>query len=108
MNISQQPVSSGTPTKPKQEPLPPLPNALVYSIRDVRRMGGPGKTSIYALAKAGKLKLVRIGSRTLVDGDSLRALLREGTGAALRQPPKPAIRAARKAAAHRAAAQAAA
>jgi len=98
MNIAQQPVDAGNSTKPRLAPHSPLPNALAYSIRDVRRMGGPGKTSIYALAKAGKLTLIRIGSRTLVDGDSLRALLREGTGAALRQPPKPAARAARKAA----------
>jgi hypothetical protein len=41
-------------------------------------MGGPGRTKTYALAAEGKLRLVRVAGRTLVDGDSLRALLRDG------------------------------
>ena len=56
----------------------PLPNALAWTIADFQRMGGPGKTSIYALAKADppKLKLFKDGAgRTMVDGDSGRALL---------------------------------
>jgi hypothetical protein len=56
----------------------PLPNALAYRIPEVRLMGGPGKTRIYELAAEGKLRLVRVGGRTLIDGDSLRSLLREG------------------------------
>ena len=54
---------------------PPLPNALAYRIDEVRQMGGPGRTKTYELAAANKLKLVRIDGITLVDGDSLRALL---------------------------------
>jgi hypothetical protein len=57
---------------------PPLPNALAFRIPEVPLMGGPRRTTIYALAAAGHLRLIRIGRRTLVDGDSLRKLLREG------------------------------
>lgn len=57
----------------------PLPNALAYRVDEVPLMGGPRRTALYALAKAGKLKLVRVAGRTLVDGDSLRDLLRNGT-----------------------------
>ena len=53
----------------------PLPTALAYRIGEVRLMGGPGRTKTYELAAANKLKLVRIDGMTLVDGDSLRALL---------------------------------
>ena len=64
--------------KPKSAPTPPRPDALAFRIREVRLLGGPGKTRVYELAEAGKLRLVRVGGRTLVDGDSLRTLLREG------------------------------
>jgi hypothetical protein len=56
----------------------PLPNAHAYRINEVALMGGPCRTKTYALAAEGKLRLVRVGGRTLVDGDSLRALLRDG------------------------------
>ena len=38
-------------------------------------MGALGRTKVYELAKCGKLKLLRVAGRTLVDGASLRALL---------------------------------
>ena len=56
----------------------PLPNALAYRLDEVQRMGGPGRTKCYELNAEGKLKFIRAGGRTLVDGDSLRALLRDG------------------------------
>lgn len=64
--------------KPRRARPAPLPNALAYRVDEVQRMGGPGRTKIYELAAADKLKLVRVAGRTLVDGDSLRALLRDG------------------------------
>ena len=54
----------------------PLPNALAYRIDEVPLMGGPRRTKLYALAAEGKLKLIKVAGRTLVDGDSLRTLLR--------------------------------
>ncbi len=66
------------PTARRERPAP-LPNALAYRVDEVPRMGGPARTKLYELANAGKLKLVKVAGRTLVDGDSLRALLRDGT-----------------------------
>jgi hypothetical protein len=50
--------------------------ALAFTIPDAQAMGAPGRTTIYNLAKQEKLKLLRVAGRTMVDGDSLRALLR--------------------------------
>jgi hypothetical protein len=56
----------------------PLPNAFAYRVKEVKLMGGPGRTKVYELAKKGDLKLIRIDGRTVVEGDSLRKLLRHG------------------------------
>ncbi len=53
----------------------PSPNAFAYTLDDSRAMGGPGKAKTYELAKEGRLKLLHVDGRTLVEGDSLRALL---------------------------------
>ncbi len=52
------------------------PDALAFTIPDAQSLGAPGRTTIYDLAKAGKLRLLKVAGRTMVDGDSLRALLR--------------------------------
>jgi hypothetical protein len=49
--------------------------AHAFTIPDAQAMGAPGRTKIYELAKCGKLKLLHVAGRTLVDGASLRALL---------------------------------
>jgi hypothetical protein len=56
--------------------VPPQPNAIAFTIAAFQSMGGPGRTSIYALAKTGALELFRdpLG-RTLVTGKSARAFL---------------------------------
>jgi len=51
------------------------PMAHAFTIQDAQSMGAPGRTKIYALAKQGRLTLLRVAGRTLVKGDSLRALL---------------------------------
>lgn len=56
----------------------PSPAAFAYRIKEVQLMGGPGRTKIYELAKKGYLKLIRIDGRTVVEGDSLRNLLKYG------------------------------
>ncbi len=53
----------------------PVVHAYAFTIPDAQAMGGPGRTKIYELAKSGKLKLLRVAGRTMVDGASLRALL---------------------------------
>jgi hypothetical protein len=44
-------------------------------------MGAPGKTKIYQLAGSGRLKLLNVDGRTMISGDSLRALLSADTAA---------------------------
>lgn len=72
-----QPVSQPPPIQRRARPAP-LPDALAFRVDEVRLMGGPARTTVYQLAKEGRLRLVRVAGRTLVDGDSLRALLRDG------------------------------
>ena len=56
----------------------PLPNAIAWTIPDYQALGGCGKTKIYEFGKTGKLKIFKDGTgRTMVDGDSGRALLRD-------------------------------
>jgi len=54
----------------------PSPDAIAFTIRDAQSLGAPGRTKIYALAKSGRLTLRKIDGRTLIDGDSLRGLLK--------------------------------
>jgi hypothetical protein len=53
----------------------PSRNAFAFTIEDAQAMGAPGKTKIYQLAENGRLKLFSVDGRTMVTGDSLRALL---------------------------------
>jgi hypothetical protein len=53
----------------------PAPNAFAFTITDAQAMGGPGRTKLYDLANRGELKMFKVAGRTMVDGDSLRALL---------------------------------
>lgn len=48
---------------------------LAFSIKDACNTLSLGKTTIFALIKEGRLRVVRIGGRTLIPADSLRALL---------------------------------
>lgn len=51
------------------------PEPLVYSINDAIRLSTFGRTRLYQLINSGQLKVTRIGRRTLVRADSLRALI---------------------------------
>jgi len=54
----------------------PSPNAICWTIPDFQMLGGPGRTTIYEFGKTGKLKVFKDGAgRTMIDGDSGRALL---------------------------------
>ena len=53
----------------------PARNAFAYTIEDGQAMGLPGKTTIYELVKTGRLKFIHVEGRTLITGESLRALL---------------------------------
>lgn len=56
----------------------PSPNAFAYRLKEVQLMGGPCRTKVYELAKKGDLKLIRIDGRTVVEGESVRNLLKNG------------------------------
>jgi excisionase family DNA binding protein len=43
------------------------------TIQAVLRDYGLGRTNLYALLKAGKFRFVKVGSRTLIDIESLEA-----------------------------------
>lgn len=47
---------------------------MVASVNETARSLGLGRTKIYELINAGKLKTIKIGRRTLVKADSIRAL----------------------------------
>ena len=78
IETAPQDASSKVVNEPQHLIVPPLPCAFTYRVNEVPLMGGPHRTKLYELAKQGKLKLVRVAGRTLVDGDSLRDLLRNG------------------------------
>ncbi len=50
---------------------------LTTTIQGTRKATGLGTTKIYELIKLGKLKTVKVGRRTLVSTDSIRALVEQ-------------------------------
>lgn len=48
---------------------------LAYRVPDACAVLGIGRTSLYELMAAGKLRAIRIAGRTLVDAESARALI---------------------------------
>jgi excisionase family DNA binding protein len=48
---------------------------LAYSVRDACKALSIKKTKLYAIIKEGRLRVVRVGRRTLIPADSLLALL---------------------------------
>lgn len=48
---------------------------LTITIEGTRRATGLGTTKIYELMNEGRLKTVKVGRRTLVKTDSIRALV---------------------------------
>ena len=48
---------------------------MLYSIRDTVEALSIGRTSVYNLIKAGRLEIVKLGSRTLVKVSSIHALV---------------------------------
>ena len=59
----------------------PTPNAaaLGFRVAELRALGGPARTTTYALIKSGRLIARKIGATTIIDGDSFRALMRGKT-----------------------------
>jgi excisionase family DNA binding protein len=57
----------------------PSVERLAYRIPDACRAVGIGRTSLYRLVSEGKLRLVKIAGRSLVDAASLRDLVKTGS-----------------------------
>jgi excisionase family DNA binding protein len=55
-------------------PAPP-PNALAYGLEDAAKLSGLSRATLRRRAAEGRLKLVKIGGRTLIPADSLKRLL---------------------------------
>lgn len=51
---------------------------LAYRMKDAERVFGVSKSKLYQLAADGKLKLIRVGGRTLVPHSELQRLIDEG------------------------------
>jgi hypothetical protein len=54
---------------------PPMRDALSYTLPGASALSGLSVATLRRRAKDGDLRLVRVGSRTLVAGDSLRRML---------------------------------
>lgn len=52
---------------------------LAFSISEACRVSSLGRTRIYALIKEGRIRVTKVGGRTLVVADSLRALVEGGS-----------------------------
>ncbi|HXP77959.1 MAG TPA: hypothetical protein VN823_27735 [Stellaceae bacterium] len=61
---------------------PPFRDRLTATINDTLAYTGLGKTSFYASVKAGRIKITKVGRRTLVDVRSVVALLDLGASPA--------------------------
>lgn len=48
---------------------------LAYSIAAACRASSLGRTTLYGLIAKGRLRVIKVGGRTLVPADSLRQLL---------------------------------
>jgi excisionase family DNA binding protein len=51
------------------------PPRIGYSIREACQMSSLGRTSIYKHIASGRLRVTRIGRRTIVLADSLHAMI---------------------------------
>jgi excisionase family DNA binding protein len=55
----------------------PKMDAIVTSVNDAAKALSIGRTSIYALIRAGRLETVKLGRRTLITTDSIRRLIEQ-------------------------------
>ena len=60
-------------------PQPVGADPITYGLKDSADASGLSISTLYRHAKAGRLRLVRVGGRTLVVAASLRALLGVGS-----------------------------
>lgn len=61
-------------SKPTNREQPPLPRP-VYTIPEACRVSTLGRATIYNHINAGRLRVVRVGGRTLIPAESLHNLI---------------------------------
>lgn len=68
--------------------MPPIPaeqisahEPLAYRMKDASKASGLSKSYLYELAAAGRIKLSKVGGRTLVPRTELQRLINEGLAA---------------------------
>jgi excisionase family DNA binding protein len=65
-------------SNPNRAVAPLHPEPLAYTVADACRVSTIGKTKLYQLISEGKLDVRRIGKRTIILAESLRALIEKG------------------------------
>lgn len=60
---------------PIRQPVQLAADRLAYTLHDATAACGLSRSTLYRHAAAGRLRLVKVGGRTLVDATSLRALI---------------------------------
>lgn len=51
------------------------PAKLAYSIKEACQVSSLGRSTLYTHIATGRLRVVRVGGRTLIPADALRALV---------------------------------
>jgi excisionase family DNA binding protein len=67
--------STTTPRRPSPSPREPYASPITHTLNDAARITGLSRSTLYRHAAAGRLRMVRVGGRTLVDAVSLRVLV---------------------------------
>ena len=57
------------------QPVKHDPPKLAYSIREACAVSSLGRTNLYSQISAGRLRAIRIGGRTLIPAEALRAFI---------------------------------
>ena len=57
------------PTEPRE------PLRLAYSIQEAARVSSLGRSTLYRAISAGRLKITKVGGRTLIPAEALHLLL---------------------------------
>ena len=66
--------------KKRSAPPPELATAISYTIPDACAVTGIGTTKLYSLVSEGRIRLVKVGRRSLIPAADLRTLI-EGDAA---------------------------
>jgi excisionase family DNA binding protein len=67
--------SETAPRRPSTSPREPNVAPITHTLNDAALITGLSRSTLYRHEKAGRLRMVRVGGRTLVDAASLRALV---------------------------------